>query len=183
MKNKKVLSFVKNYAPATIKLCEQNNMPYLAVLAQAALETGWGVYAKGFNFFGIKAGTKWKGKTETFTTSEVENGKKIKIKDTFRAYESYEDALNNYIEFINDRFPKALETTDPVEYVEALQNGYQYKYATDPDYVKKIKSIINTIEIALSLLEVKEPEEGGEQPPDAGKPIPKKIQKIKNEET
>lgn len=183
MKNKKVLKFVKQFYQAVRKNEKSSGIPWKAALAQAALETGWGVFVKGFNYFGIKAGSKWKGKKQEFKTSEVENGKKIIIKDTFRAYESFQDSLDNYSEFIKDRFSKALETSDPVEFVEVLQNGYSYKYATDPDYVKKIKSIINTIEIALSPLEVKEPEEGGEQPPDAGKPIPKKIQKIKNEET
>lgn len=171
MKNKKVMQFINNYLLAALKNEKQNGVPYLAALAQAALETGWGVYVKGFNFFGIKAGSKWKGKKQIFKTSEVEDGKKIIISDTFRAYESFDDSIKNYSEFLKDRFSKAFDKKDPVEFVSVLQNDYEHKYATDPKYIDKIKSIVGTLNSYIdkntleTLLRVVSEDKGGEQPP------------------
>src|SRR5882762_6003626 len=73
-----------------------------AVVAQAALESAWGASAIGFNLFGIKAGSSWKGKKKLVTTQEVINGERVTIDDWFRDYDSYADSIKDHFQFLKD---------------------------------------------------------------------------------
>ena len=69
-------------------------------IAQAALETGWGtsgLMTKANAFFGIKAGSSWKGKVYSSKTNECYDGKTYtQITAAFRAYDSLEESVADY---------------------------------------------------------------------------------------
>jgi peptidoglycan hydrolase FlgJ len=114
------------------------------LMAQAALETGWGKHVVGggsHNLFSIKADPSWAGRTVTQRTLEVFGGKPVKISAAFRAYNNVGDAFDDYVGFIqqNPRYQRALErASDPRAYVQELQRA---GYATDPGYAQKILQI------------------------------------------
>jgi flagellar protein FlgJ len=114
------------------------------LMAQAALETGWGKHVVGggsHNLFSIKADPSWAGRTVTQRTLEVFGGKPVKVSAAFRAYNNVGDAFDDYVDFIqqNPRYQRALErASDPRAYVQELQRA---GYATDPGYAQKILQI------------------------------------------
>lgn len=118
------------------------------LIAQAALETGWGRHVMGagpgqssHNLFGVKASRGWEGQSVTHGTVEVLGGKPVRINDDFRAYDSIEQAFDDYVAFItrNPRYQQALEkAADPRAYIRELQRA---GYATDPNYARKILKI------------------------------------------
>jgi flagellar protein FlgJ len=122
------------------------------LLAQAALETGWGKSlpcdANGnpsFNFFGIKAGTAWTGGTVATKTLEFQGGVPTPQVARFRAYGSAQDSFNDYVALLRDnpRYAAALNTgNDAKAFATALQRG---GYATDPAYAQKIASIAQNL--------------------------------------
>ena len=121
------------------------------LVAQAALETGWGQFTlkdseggDSFNLFNIKAGLGWDGKSVLKNSLEYEQGIAIKKQSSFRAYESFEESFNDYIELIqtSPRYQKALSLVNkPLEYINELQKA---GYATDPDYGAKVSRIFNS---------------------------------------
>lgn len=121
-----------------------------AVIAQAALETGWGRAAIGNNIFGIKAGAGWKGKTQDVATWEDTNGAaaggEINIVDRFRDYDSLADSFADHFAFLerNTRYRAAgvFARAGDEAYFAALQRA---GYATDPAYAAKLGSILRTV--------------------------------------
>jgi hypothetical protein len=116
---------------------------HLARLAatQASLETGYGKSVKGNNFFGIKAGKSWTGDTNTFTTHENYGGKRVKIKDRFRAYKNPSDSLKDWAITLERKFPNAYNSKSFEEAVAGLKTGVYGSYATDPKYSSKLSYI------------------------------------------
>ncbi|WP_236328545.1 flagellar assembly peptidoglycan hydrolase FlgJ [Enterobacter quasihormaechei] len=136
--------------PAQIAARQSGVHPQL-ILAQAALESGWGQReiptADGrpsHNLFGIKAGGDWQGKTTEVMTTEYINGVKQKVKAAFRVYDSYEHALADYTTLLtkNPRYAGVAHSRSPEQAAKALQAG---GYATDPAYAKKLISIIQKV--------------------------------------
>ncbi|MCY0967091.1 flagellar assembly peptidoglycan hydrolase FlgJ [Parathalassolituus penaei] len=139
--------FVAALYPHAAAVGEELGVDPRAIVAQAALETGWGKHmiqdAKGnnsFNFFGIKAGSSWDGDSVTVTTHEVRNGVTLKEKAAFRSYDSLEDGLRDYVSFLqNSRYQDAIgQGMGADQYGYALQKA---GYATDPHYGEKIRQI------------------------------------------
>lgn len=127
-------------------------VPPTFIIAQAALETGWGraqlVDASGrnsHNLFNIKAGRGWSGKTVSLPVKEYENGRRVTRHETFRAYDSYQEAFADYARLLteNARYQKVLGEDDPARFAYGLQRA---GFATDPAYGRKIVSIIRKIE-------------------------------------
>jgi flagellar protein FlgJ len=122
------------------------------LIAQAALETGWGKSlpcdANGnpsFNFFGIKAGADWTGDTVATRTLEFQGGLPTPQVARFRAYDSAQDSFRDYVALLRDnpRYATALNTgNDAQAFATALQRG---GYATDPAYARKIASIAQNL--------------------------------------
>lgn len=147
-------NFIDKLKPFAEKAAAALGLQPQALLAQAALETGWGKaqmkMADGkpsFNLFGIKADSRWDGKQANVSTLEFRDGVAKKERANFRAYESYEDSFNDYANFIfeNRRYQKALKNTEnPAAYFNELQ---QAGYATDPSYAAKIMSILRRDDI------------------------------------
>ena len=126
-------TFIDKLKPFAEKAAAALGIQPQALLAQAALETGWGKaqmkMADGkpsFNLFGIKANSRWDGKQANVSTLEFRDGVAKKERASFRAYESYEDSFNDYANFIfeNRRYQKALKNTeDPAAYFNELQQA------------------------------------------------------------
>ena len=121
------------------------------LLSQAALETGWGksIVASGdnvnsHNLFNIKADKRWLGASVSTTTTEYKDGVSHQEKAAFRAYGSYQESFDDYVNFIknNPRYKEALEVVEkPEQYMKELQ---QAGYATDPDYASKVMKIVES---------------------------------------
>ncbi|MBU2179068.1 MAG: glucosaminidase domain-containing protein, partial [Gammaproteobacteria bacterium] len=121
----------------------------LALIAQAALETGWGqrMFKTGTgqnsnNLFGIKAQANWQGQVAVVDTLEYRQGVAQKEKARFRAYDNAEQSLHDYVDLIqsNPRYQAALSVaSDTKAYFQRLQAA---GYATDPNYAQKILSVL-----------------------------------------
>ena len=119
------------------------------MLAQAALESGWGKHEIKFadgksahNLFGIKAGEQWTGRTAYANTSEFIDGVKVARVEKFRAYDSYAESFKDFVNLLksNPRYKQVLQNVhDPISYSSAMQKS---GYATDPQYGKKLQSTI-----------------------------------------
>ena len=135
-----------------------------ALLAQAALETGWGRHVMpgsdgqpSYNLFGIKADRGWDGQLVNMSTVEYKGGVAMKTRAAFRAYGSYTESFADYVEFLkaNPRYQKALAAArDPEAFVEELQRA---GYATDPAYAAKLKRILGSEDLAQVRAELKGP--------------------------
>ncbi|QMB06717.1 flagellar assembly peptidoglycan hydrolase FlgJ [Citrobacter freundii] len=130
---------------------QQSGVPHHLILAQAALESGWGQRQirrengePSFNIFGVKASGSWKGPTTEITTTEYENGEAKKVKARFRVYSSYLEALSDYVGLIsrNPRYAAVTGAATAEQGAQALQNA---GYATDPHYARKLTSMIQQL--------------------------------------
>ena len=115
-----------------------------AIIAQAILESGWGesrLAAQYHNYFGLKCGTKWTGKSVNMTTQEeYEPGTLTTIKDNFRVYNSMEEGVRGYFEFIQlARYHNLREITDPRTYLQTIKND---GYATSSTYVENTMKLV-----------------------------------------
>ena len=137
-------------APAQIA-SRASGVPSQLILAQAALESGWGKReikgddgSRSYNLFGIKADKGWKGPVVQAATTEYVNGVPQQTKATFRAYASYDEAFSDYARFLagNPRYAQVVATRDPAEAAHGLQRA---GYATDPQYGEKLVRILKQI--------------------------------------
>ena len=129
-----------------------------AILAIAALETGWGQKVASdengkpsHNLFGIKSFGEDVESVDILTTEYID-GKPEKIVDQFRVFKNPADAVDGFADFIleNPRYKKALEhASDPTRFLEELQRA---GYATDPKYATKAISILQQIESSRGAL-------------------------------
>lgn len=114
------------------------------IIAQAIIESGWGkskLAADYHNYFGMKCGTKWTGPSVNMTTQEeYKAGTLTTIKDNFRVYDSMENGVKGYFEFIQlSRYENLKGITDPRNYIETIKND---GYATSSTYVDSLMQII-----------------------------------------
>lgn len=119
------------------------------IIAQAILESGWGeskLAAKYHNYFGLKCGSKWTGKSVNLTTKEeYESGTLTTIKDNFRVYDSLEEGVKGYFEFIQlQRYQNLRGITDPKKYLQTIKND---GYATSSTYVESNYQLITTYKL------------------------------------
>lgn len=135
--------FVKKVLPIAQRVAMKFNMNPLVLVAQAALETGWGKsVGSDNNFFGIKNSKGWNGESTLKASDEYINGKKVSQVSSFRSYENISKSFEDYARLIstNDRYSKAYsKNSDPVQYFEEIQKA---GYATDPNYAYKLKNVI-----------------------------------------
>jgi flagellar protein FlgJ len=134
------------------KVQQELGVPFEVVIAQAALETGWGQkIIKGTNgdssnnLFNIKADSRWAGDKITKETLEFEQGAMIKKSEPFRTYQSLTDSVDDYINFLStsERYQEALQDSGNVEHF--LQGLQKAGYATDPQYADKILGTLKTV--------------------------------------
>jgi flagellar protein FlgJ len=126
----------------------KTGIPASITLAQAALESSWGARALGNNLFGIKADKSWSGPTVSFKTTEHLSGRNVKLIDRFRAYDSWLASMVDHAQFLlkNPRYAACFKETTGAGWARELQAA---GYATDPDYAKKLQSIIRDNNLAF----------------------------------
>lgn len=131
-------AFLERIATKAKKVAAELGIDPRIVLAQAALETGWGASVKGNNLFGIKSHGKDTGLI--MTTHEVVDGDRVELQDSFRVYDSYDESISDYGEFLreNKRYRPFLEADTLDKQITALGKS---GYATDPEYASKIAYI------------------------------------------
>lgn len=146
------INFIARVLPAAAVAWQHYGVNAVGMLAQSALETGWGKSAPGNMYFGIKAGSNWTGKTQTLYTTEYVDGKAVKVPQVFRAYATPTESFEDYARLITSltRYSQALNypgynQTD--NYLSAIVAG---GYATDPNYLNKVVSIANSIKSVVS---------------------------------
>lgn len=139
--------FLNLITPIITKENEKRGNPLFSsvVIGQAVNETGWGkssLMMKANAIFGIKATSNWKGKVYNSKTKECYDGSHYtEIEACFRAYNNLEESVEDYFNLIctSSRYRKALTTNTPLECITEIKNG---GYATDPNYINNIMSII-----------------------------------------
>lgn len=145
MTKKQKESFIRKVAKAVQKLAPEYGIKVASpIIAQCIIESGWGEsrLAKEYNnYFGIKAGTAWKGKSvDMETQEEFEPGTMTSVTDAFRAYDTMEDGIRGYFELIQlPRYANLKGVTDPGTYAQRIR---QDGYATDSRYVDTIMAVI-----------------------------------------
>lgn len=141
-------AFARDVWPHAERVAARLNVPTEAIVAQAALETGWGAHvpqrgdgSSSFNLFGIKAGSSWSGKQVTKATLEFEDGLPKPQLAAFRAYDDVGATFDDYSELLmrNPRYASVSNHGDDVGgFARALQAS---GYATDPAYADKLQDI------------------------------------------
>lgn len=159
--------FVSTYLPFA-KITEQKSgISALAVLAQAALESGWGKHAPGNMFFGVKDTDGVNGNEQLITTTEYSKRQDLKfpqvisvipvtikgekffkytVKDYFRKYNTPDECFTDHAMFFikNKRYATALTVkNDPLKFIDEIAKA---GYATAPDYAPILKSMVQTIQ-------------------------------------
>ncbi|TLP72275.1 flagellar assembly peptidoglycan hydrolase FlgJ [Pseudomonas nitroreducens] len=146
--------FVSTMLPMAERAAKRIGVDPRYLVAQAALETGWGKKmiaqrdgSSSHNLFGIKTGSSWKGDSARATTTEFEKGKEVKEVASFRAYNSFEQSFQDYVSFLqnNDRYQGALDSAArPDQFMKELQRA---GYATDPQYARKVNQIAKQMQV------------------------------------
>jgi len=140
--------FIAQLAQPAQVASQQSGIPHHLILAQAALESGWGQRQiltrdgkPSYNVFGIKASGDWKGATTDIMTTEYEGGVAKKVRASFRVYGSYMEALSDYVKLLsnNPRYAAVANAPSAEQGARALQAA---GYATDPKYAQKLVGMI-----------------------------------------
>ena len=159
--------FIKQYKPFALETERKTGISHLFILAQAALESGWGNRAPGNMFFGVKADKDTPAdKRQLITTTEILGSPNLKhlfplvisvkmlpsgkykytVKDWFRKYDTPEECFTDHAQFFfkNKRYAKALLVrSDPYKFAEEIAKA---GYATATNYADSLKKVIKTIE-------------------------------------
>jgi len=140
--------FVNTMLPMAKEAAARIGVDPRYLVAQAALETGWGKSvmraqdgSSSHNLFGIKAGSSWAGNSARAITSEFRDGAMVKETAEFRSYDSYKDSFHDLVTLLqsNNRYQEVVKSADnPEQFVRELQKA---GYATDPNYASKISQI------------------------------------------
>lgn len=144
--------FIKTIAAYIIKYAASYGIKvHSPIIAQAILESGWGkskLASTYHNYFGLKCGTKWTGKSVNMNTQEeYQPGTLTTISDNFRVYDSMEDGVKGYFEFIQlTRYHNLKGITDPKEYLETIKAD---GYATSSTYVQNNIKLIEQYELTV----------------------------------
>lgn len=135
--------FINWLSPAAQAQCKPYNLPASVLIAQGALESGWGAYTIGeYNLFGRKWGGC--GGYIEKTTQEYVDGDWQTIIDKFQDYDSLLQACDDWCVLITQEpvyspaWAVWCATGDIEQFVRALGPVY----ATDPDYADKVLSTI-----------------------------------------
>jgi flagellar protein FlgJ len=152
--------FVNRMMPSIRRAALSLGVDPKGMLAQAALETGWGQRtprnadgSTSYNLFGIKAGDEWSGPKATADTMEVVNGVAVPRRTSFRAYGSIEESVNDFAQLLRNspRYRDVIAAGgDAGAYADSMGKS---GYATDPDYGNKLNQILrsDTLQSAVSV--------------------------------
>lgn len=144
-------AFVTHMAPYARRTANVLGVDPAVLIAQAALETGWGkkvisnAAGNSNNLFNIKADPSWKGDKMATQTLEYHQGIAVQERAAFRSYDSFDESFNDYAQFLkqNPRYSVALENTqDPKAFINEIHKA---GYATDPRYSEKVMRVFDQV--------------------------------------
>ena len=156
-------AFVDQVMPSIRTAAQALGLNPLALLAQAALETGWGKRmartadgSPSLNLFGIKADDNWAGTRAASNTVEYAGGVATQRQAAFRAYGSIEESVNDFANLLKNspRYRHAAAAgADAQAYVDGIGRS---GYATDPEYAAKLTEILhsNTLRAAVKAIKL-----------------------------
>lgn len=135
------LAFINLLLPAAQATHLATGIPASFILAQAALETGWGAHAPGCNLFGIKPGPTWEGPVTAIMTHEFIKGVRTQVVDNFRAYKDWAECMADHANFfkVNPRYAACFKETTGEGWARAVAKA---GYATDPKYAEILVAIM-----------------------------------------
>lgn len=137
--------FINTIAPIIQKKAIEKGYKYpSAIIAQACLESAYGrsiLASKYHNYFGMKCGSSWRGKSVNLSTmEEYRAGTLTSIKANFRVYDSMESGVNGYFDFISaSRYANLKKATSSKNYLELIKND---GYATSSKYVENVYAVV-----------------------------------------
>ena len=152
--------FIKQFKSLAFQMEKESGIFAEAILAQAALETGWGTRVKGNNYFGIK------GKKQLIRTKEILDNPNVKfpeiisitkldsgkyeydIRTWFDSYNNPIDSFRAYVSFIKDnpRYSKALQQKTPEDYLREIARA---GYATGTNYEETLLNVLKSVQKRL----------------------------------
>jgi flagellar protein FlgJ len=145
-------SFVRTLEPLAQSAGQSLGVAPDTLIAQAALETGWGRSMptdsngrSSSNLFGVKAGDSWRGAAMQANTTEYDQGTPSTTRAAFRSYGDASQSMGDYVSLLqtSPRYAGALGAGSDVH---AFANGLQRGgYATDPNYVNKLVATVATL--------------------------------------
>ena len=151
--------FVGQVLPGIERAAAELGVDARGLLAQAALETGWGQRmprmpdgSPSHNLFGIKAGDEWPGARAVADTVEFANGVATPRRTAFRAYGSVDESIADFAKLLkhSPRYRDVIAAGgDTQAYVDSLGKS---GYATDPEYGNKLNSILNSGALRAALI-------------------------------
>ncbi len=166
-----IASFSQKLMPLLQKAGAQLGVSPKILLAQTAIETGWGRSVVGNNLFGIKAGSSWTGSRVDAATHEYENGQLVSITDAFRAYPNAEASVQDFVALVQNspRYRAVLgKGEDVVGYAQGLLAG---GWATDINYVGKLHAVATGPSVAAAALSATPREPPAPAPAEPGPPV------------
>jgi flagellar protein FlgJ len=151
--------FINQVMPSIRRAAAELGVNPKGLLAQAALETGWGRRmprnadgSSSLNLFGVKAGDEWVGARATADTVEFNNGVATPRRSVFRSYGSIEESVTDFANLLRNspRYRQAIASgADPRDYIDGIGKS---GYATDPDYANKLTQILNSAALQAALI-------------------------------
>lgn len=147
----KVEAFVNRYYPYAVQAAQRLGTSPEAILAQLALESGYGTskLSSSFNLGGLTAGKNYQGSTVALPANRFDKNVGIYGNRTYRAYSSPQEFFDDYVAFLSkDRYKGTLGITDPAQRASALMKaGY---VAGDPNYAEKIQRIAGRLQPVIA---------------------------------
>ncbi len=156
--SERAADFVQQVLPTIRQAAAALGVNPLGMLAQAALETGWGQRmprtadgSSSLNLFGVKAGSDWSGARAVADTVEISDGVAKQTRTAFRAYGSIEESVSDFARLLasSPRYREAVAAGSSAQaYVQHIAKA---GYATDPEYANKLNEVLNsgTLQAAL----------------------------------
>jgi flagellum-specific peptidoglycan hydrolase FlgJ len=118
------------------------------IIAQACIESGFDTSLLSYkyhNYFGMKCGSSWKGRSVNLKTKEEVNSTLISIRDNFRVYPDMVTGINGYFDFISTKRYANLKTADnPEEYLRRIKAD---GYATSSSYVNTCMNCVRKYDL------------------------------------
>ncbi|MCG3862490.1 MULTISPECIES: flagellar assembly peptidoglycan hydrolase FlgJ [unclassified Photobacterium] len=148
-------AFVDHMAPYATKAARALGTDPAMLIAQAALETGWGkkviknAAGTSNNLFNIKADPRWSGQKVATRTLEYHNGVAVQENAAFRSYGSYQDSFQDFVKFLqqNPRYSTALKHSgEPNQFIREIHKA---GYATDPNYSNKVLAVMKKVKTLM----------------------------------
>lgn len=138
-------AFLDKIAPLIVREAKARGYKVASpIIAQACCESAFGTSSLGYkyhNYFGMKCGSSWKGKSVNLKTKEEYNSQLVSIRDNFRVYDSMEDGVIGYFNFINTKRYENLKSANSArQYLEFIKAD---GYATSSTYVTTNMGIVD----------------------------------------